>query len=637
MSRHLYLVADPASDEWAKKARPEVERFFEANPTAQVVSFENVVSDAFLGRPVVSWRSFLSQSEDYALWEEGYKRILRLAGEVEPYGAELLHTYLHECAFDFYLLLVLEKVASSESSFLIVLSTPIQESLAAGIAGAIDESGLEESIFAVVVEHAFRNALVRTTVGFVKVLALSLWLDGRARRYKRSFKRIWQTANFRRLLRKTAVYVARGALFPFAFGFKALTGLAKSQSIKVARIVRKDVVVVSVDDSGTMVNLRPALKVLAELKSRGQAVVAISSYPSVAQAISESGIKAIVVPPTSFTFRHLRAAVKLRAELSRLIVREEVDSTLKAYLSIFARKSPGYLRAVSATNDALDALATNVRVKGALTIYEALPLSKCVGRWVAKRKLPWIGFFPILLGNRPDCRDYPATHHLAYGDQLKDLMLKEGCSESSIHVVGTPTFEGCLGRNRETDRALVLQACRGAVEKKLVVVSTEAFAQPLIELEPIFRALAEMDDVQVIVKVHPADSLDFYVRTAVSFQGRQQFLVVKDFHLCELLNAADLLLSIVSNIIVIAAMMGTPNLVCDFSGKTSSVDFVAEGLSRGCYDPREIASMVRRSLFDADFRKASIAMLDRGIRRFNGPGDGKSHVRVADFILSASP
>jgi hypothetical protein len=167
-----------------------------------------------------------------------------------------------------------------------------------------------------------------------------------------------------------------------------------------------------------------------------------------------------------------------------------------------------------------------------------------------------------------------------------------------------------------------------------VVVATEAFPLPLVELRPILQALARMDDVAVMLKVHPSDSLQFFESFVGSLGSPENIRVVQNCNLSALLHSADLLMAILSNVIVTAAALGTPTLVCDFSGKSKVVNFVAEGLCEGCYDPEQISDSVRRLLFDDVFRAKALDRLALRVSRFNGPNDGNSHKRIASFVQS---
>lgn len=89
---------------------------------------------------------------------------------------------------------------------------------------------------------------------------------------------------------------------------------------------------------------------------------------------------------------------------------------------------------------------------------------------------------------------------------------------------------------------------------------------------------------------------------------------------------------IVSNIIIKAAILGTPTLGCDFSGKSSQNEFAENGLVTPCKDPSRLDATLDALLtIDKSSLQVRTSLL-RGLAKFNGPNDGKSHERVVDIV-----
>jgi hypothetical protein len=103
-----------------------------------------------------------------------------------------------------------------------------------------------------------------------------------------------------------------------------------------------------------------------------------------------------------------------------------------------------------------------------------------------------------------------------------------------------------------------------------------------------------------------------------------------------LLSEADLLVCILSNIIVTAAVVGTPNLVCDFSNKRAPVDYCREGLCLGCFDPESVPHTLKLMLMNSTLRDQALTMLKTGVHRFNGPNDGRAASRVVMDVMSSN-
>ena len=94
------------------------------------------------------------------------------------------------------------------------------------------------------------------------------------------------------------------------------------------------------------------------------------------------------------------------------------------------------------------------------------------------------------------------------------------------------------------------------------------------------------------------------------------------------------MICIVSNLIVSAAVLGTPTLVCDFSNKRRVLDFVGMGAAIGCFDPKAVQRMVTEILFPTDGNFNRESMLNKAHGLFNGTSDGSSASRIVNHVLS---
>jgi hypothetical protein len=379
-------------------------------------------------------------------------------------------------------------------------------------------------------------------------------------------------------------------------------------------------IVVSIEDSGTQVIVSSRLPVLENVRSMGFAACNLVNPSIKLQA-----------------WKLVMRTFGIRAEAYRLLRMSQPDSAEWLYLDEIHAKALEYVAFESNIRTILDGIRSSSGVTSVLVMNESSHLAGVIMDWAKRRNVPAVGFNPILVGDRPDNKYFPAPVHAVYGEQLRSLMTRIGIPSETIHVVGTPSFDGAFRRDREKDRiAVSTRFLRYWKNQKLVVVGTEALPQPLVELEPVLRILGEMPDVHVVLKVHPSDSLSFYQEFVRDLPCESNIEVIKDCDVQALLNAADLLVCIISNMIVTAAILGTPTVICDFSGKRRPLDFVAEGLSFGCFSQDDVAPMIRRVLFDAAATEEWHHMRRIALRKFNGPNDGQSHCRVVDLVMAGA-
>ena len=391
----------------------------------------------------------------------------------------------------------------------------------------------------------------------------------------------------------------------------------------------RETVVLTSNDSGSGINLRPLEAIEKEIEGLGCGTLVLSETALVRDRARERGRDNLVLIEGDEPVIALRLAVPLVDELVNAGGGAMFPSDLgRALQGMLARFWPKYVTRFVRTQRVMGIVGRWCRIRSVLSISEVLPVSVAAGLWARGKGIAWLGHFTATIGRCPDHRFFPADRQLAYGGQLKDHVL-DVRPDAQVEVVGCPSFDAHLGRDRQADREAMEKEFSGLGTQKLVVVASEAFADPETELVPILKGVTSLAGVFCVLKVHPDDDpavMEELVRSA-GVKGR--VVLVTNAPLGPLLGAADLLVCVLSTIIIEAAIMGTPSLSCDFSNKTRVLDFVAEGLCPGCLSPEDVAPMVRDILFDAQIRQRVIWEMNSNISRFNGPNDGRSAYRIA--------
>lgn len=385
-----------------------------------------------------------------------------------------------------------------------------------------------------------------------------------------------------------------------------------------------DAIVMAVQDSGTRVNLDPAKAIAREFRSRGVFVTIVTEARLVAEEFMQEGYMAVLVGG-GFWRSWLRPAPNPPHQLTES---DGLAITLpkRVWRHVFRRHTE--------TQFMLKKIDARIRVAAVLSINETLPVSVSSGLWARARGRPWIGHFPILLGKRADCYYFPADQHLAYGEQLRDHMMGAGVAANTIEVVGSFTYDKHRTRDRKADRLAVEKSFPRTRNVKLVTVATENLPDCDIEMIPVLSAVCAMPGVHVVLKLHPEDSLDYFERLAERLRVRDRIDIVKKYPLGELLGASDLLICIMSNIVIEAGVTGTPTLMCDFSGKARVLDFAAEGLCMPCKSASELPEILGKLLSDESYMQMALQRMHAGLRRFNGPNDGRSTQRIVDYVVA---
>lgn len=595
-SPHLALIVKtvPVLDmEWC---RTQIDGFAAHYPGARVVSFvDDLALETVRHAAIENWRSVVDYDRFFKMWYAAYARTDELFDGLDEWSWNLFAPFYHISADQYLRAALLHHLMASEvGPFVLILPPELAPCRPIGRFQVRREAGLRlPGLPAYVRPHHFARLGAR-----LAGLPLRYIASGLAPRKKDDGAQIEPRANED----------------------------------------EKQLVLIAVEDGPSGVNRIPALKIAAELKERpGCQPVLVTTNPRIAEDAGQAGLEAVNVSalarlpsPARLWRDYRRLAKSLRAAAEN--VKPPGHQLVNCVLRRLTPQIVLYQHGVSAS---LDRIAARSRVRNVLVVNESSSLCVAAILWAKRRGLKTLGYWPALLGDRPDCRFFPADRHLVYGDQIANQMIGSGVPPDRVRSVGSVTFDNALGRDAEADRKLVRKRILPLWQEgmKLVIVGTEALPRPLEEIEPALQALLQLAQVYVAIKVHPADSIEFYQEVARRHGSRQRIEVVGKCDLDALLNSADLLICVLSNIIVTAAQLGTPTLVCDFADKRRPLDFVKAGLCLGCFDRQELAEMVRALLSDSPQRKTALEMMGAGLRAFNGPNDGLSHIRVAQEVL----
>jgi hypothetical protein len=403
---------------------------------------------------------------------------------------------------------------------------------------------------------------------------------------------------------------------------------------------RQKVILIGVEDGGNLVRLDPTLNICRELTRRGCRFLVVTSSPVVDAAMLEAGFPVRSIGSRSLNSEESASIYQcIRQNLSWLENDSRADAADRLLLWRLESYLVGAARDVLVLNEELEKIDREHDVAVLLTLGTCNPLVDVLGRRYQPDGVKWLTYLPIL--QRPSIDIVSSTHkvffrpadsYLVYGGHLQAKLVELRIPKAAIEVVGSTTFDKSLGRDRERDREYTRTEIlkNWSAGDKLVVVGTECSPRPFEEIDPIVRFLTGLDGVHTVIKVHPSDPLEMYENYAASLNVGDKLEVVKSCDVTALIHAAELLTCIFSNLIVTAAVLGTPTLVVDFAYKRAPLDFVAHGLCLGCFERDKLGQMLSDLLQPSTLRSTAEAMLQSNIHCFNGLNDGRSAARVAD-------
>jgi hypothetical protein len=462
--------------------------------------------------------------------------------------------------------------------------------------------------------------LKRKIRGFLKRLLRSFfrWFAKPARKATRKPRFIW--LSYRpHLLQQWRAYISRSNV----------------QHDWLANIEAIDLLVV-VEDPGFNLFLGPAMPVIEELMARGFRLLVLSSSDFVVEHTRQIGCPALLFQP-SISERLLQILQRDRSREKLFAWAFGPGRTLyRGLLScIFFHRGIvlNQWRRHSATR--IEEIFDRLGPKAVFSVPEPVRLPILVGRIAEARSLPWFGYLNLLIGDHPESRFWPAGRHLVYGAQAADRMKKAGCTDASIQIVGSVNFDKTVQHDSTHDHTIVEKLIPNRGQRPIVVIATEQRAQQIEDISAILAALRADKQLCLVIKVHPADSIAAFERLAEAVAPEANVAIIGSCNLDALLSEASLLICQRSNIIITAAILGTPTLVCDFTTTPRILDFAREGIAAECTNPADIATLTHKYIFDPAERAALLARTADNLHRFNGPCDGKTVPRIANILQHA--
>jgi hypothetical protein len=200
----------------------------------------------------------------------------------------------------------------------------------------------------------------------------------------------------------------------------------------------------------------------------------------------------------------------------------------------------------------------------------------------------------------------------------------------AVKVTGSPRLDALVRGAHALGPAELDNARRaaGAEGSKALVLFVAKYKQARHVLPPLVEAVELFEDVQLLIKTHPAETPDAYGPVA---SGRLHVRVLPaEAPLAPLLMASRAVVTVNSTVALDAAVLGIPSLVIGLPNNLSP--FVDAGIMAGAGSASEIATALRRILYDEEFRLQLERERRVYLRRFGIDAAGDAAVRSADAV-----
>jgi hypothetical protein len=171
----------------------------------------------------------------------------------------------------------------------------------------------------------------------------------------------------------------------------------------------------------------------------------------------------------------------------------------------------------------------------------------------------------------------------------------------------------------------------GVAGNRRLALLAAKFSEIRHELPELVRAMAALPEIQLVIKVHPAETPDVYASDA---RGADNITIAPaGTDLARLLAAADLVVTMNSTVALDGLLLGVPALVIGLPNNLSP--FVEAGVMAGADSADAIGRALRAVLYDGSMRESLGRAAEDYLRRFDIRSDGHAADRAADEILGA--
>lgn len=233
-----------------------------------------------------------------------------------------------------------------------------------------------------------------------------------------------------------------------------------------------------------------------------------------------------------------------------------------------------------------------------------------------------------------------------HGNFSKRLFLNRGSSLEKISVAGTTAYDNIIlmRSQRMGIREILGTKYNFRRERHWIVVATwhvqavYPMAQKASELALICGALKNINDIEVVFKLHPSDTEDGLLEKATADKFAIKAHIIKDVSDNEsLICAADLLVCNFTTLVILAVVAKTPTLIVDLSADSESKkqSFVNEGVTEFAEHVKDAEDVIKTIIENGrdDYWEKRQSKRESFITDRIYAEDASSSSRILDVIL----
>jgi hypothetical protein len=292
--------------------------------------------------------------------------------------------------------------------------------------------------------------------------------------------------------------------------------------------------------------------------------------------------------------------------------------------------------------EGMEAFIRHAKPSILVTMEDASPIYRLITRVCKMRRIPTLviqhGMTAVDPGVHP-VLPVEADVQAVWGNLSKDWAIKRGKSPQSQVITGNPRYDFITHRRRPDQARIALSHRLGLKTRGAVVVIATSWYQPTTSsytperdeafLRNSLAAMKSFPEVQVVVKLHPAQSKEYETMARAIMDELQISAVITERFLWELLETCDLLIADTSTVVLEAILFDKPVVTFNPDRGLKPTAF-AETL-KVC-SKVELVGAIKDMLYDTYARTKLAVARRQSIHQYAYCQDGKASRRVAELI-----
>ncbi len=237
--------------------------------------------------------------------------------------------------------------------------------------------------------------------------------------------------------------------------------------------------------------------------------------------------------------------------------------------------------------------------------------------------------------NFPEC---PIPHITAvYGESAKEILVKYNkYNPRSIVITGQPRYDKFKHLDRIYSKENICKRLGLDISKKIIVLATTPFYSKREQeefVEAAYKAVKNLPDVQLIVKVHPNETDISIYKMLAEKRKLENFKIIRDVDIYKLLYSSDLMIGGISTTVIDASVLNKPVIVLDPTNKDLYAQmYIKSGAVLGASNTKEILQAIKDALFNPTTQEKLEKRRKEFISFYAYRIDGRASERINSLI-----